>query len=218
MPTISDFLSRLRILLQDPAQVFYTDADLTEAIRQALMEYSRLLPQTRSIIITGYTSRELSINAIAHDPQLIHVIQVWWPYVEGQEPPVNHVNGFRLEWVSGRPYIVIETAPHRIPQSSDQVRIGYQIPHAIQDLDGYVETTLPAHHEHILLAGAAGYAARAASTSRTEPGTQVLLEAYARTALIDFQTKLAEEQASAARNQAVPWTKPWKMDKWHRIY
>lgn len=127
---------------EDPAAYRWTDAVLDRHITRAVAEYSLASPlEQRTTLQTTPNSRDLSVTTLTN---LIDIEAVEWPV--GNFPPARV--GFSL-WQTT---ITLDTV--NAPSGTENVYVYWTKPHAVD-----AGTTVPVAHDHIIAAGAAGYAA-----------------------------------------------------------
>ncbi len=158
MSTLAQLQTRLAARLVDAANTVFATLTLDEALRAALSDYTAAAPLSMETVLTlPGAGREIALNGLSG---LLGVTDVWWPYDTLAEAwPPNRVRGFRLWWDDAQPVLLLASHAGAQPQAGDEVRVWYIRAHTVQNLDGGVLTTLPAHHESALITGAAGYAA-----------------------------------------------------------
>src|SRR6476646_8205183 len=128
---------------EDSSNYRWTDAVLDRHIGRAVNEYSIAAPlEQKSTLTTTAGSRDLSVASLAN---LIDIEAVEWPV--GEFPPR------RVAWSQWQTTITLDTV--NAPSAADSVYVFWTKPHT---LDGST-STLPPHHEDIVAAGAAAYAA-----------------------------------------------------------
>ncbi len=152
MTTIYELIERVRRDLGDTdAQTQrWSDAQLMRHVEHAVREYSRAAPQeVRSTVATVSGSREVSISSLT---PLVRVVRVEFPV--DQFPPVYAAHSV---WGTT---IVLHT--DALP-NGDNCYVYWHQGHAV---DGD-SSSIPEHHEEIVVAGAVSYAAqeRAAAAS-----------------------------------------------------
>jgi hypothetical protein len=215
--TAVEFRTRIAQALMDTGGAIY-DSDLVlEALRQALNEYSGVLPQELETTITLVADgREISLAALSG---LVNVLQVWWPY-DSAAPgwPPNQVKGFRVWWDNGNPVLFLHELAGAEPRQDDELRLWYSANQTIEGLDSATVTTVRPDHESLLVVGAAAYAAMARAedlieTSGTDLYQVGLLGSWAVKQRGIFQAGLAALRGAEAR-QGPSWGAGWSVDKW----
>jgi len=142
MTTLSDIRTTLRMDLGDPDSLHWDDDALDRHIAHALAEVSQSIPRELAVTLaTTPGSRELSLISITG---LIHVEAVEYP--AGLFPPAL------VRFACWHTTLTIHSAS---APDGDNVLVFCTAAHT---LDGS-GSTLPPHLEHVLLAGAAAYAA-----------------------------------------------------------
>ena len=151
--TLTTMTDRIETVLQDSSNLIWATGDITEAIRNALEQYSRHKPDhaitTKTLTAAG---REISITTPAG---LIRVEKVWWDYdsaTPGYPPTWRH---FQV-WPGSILYIDDTSEP----AVGDILRIWYTKEHTLNLLDSATATTFPVEDESFLIHGAASFCAR----------------------------------------------------------
>ncbi len=216
--TLTTLRARVQQFLSDTGATAYTTAAIDEAIRQALAEYSEVLPRQLDTVITVPTAgREIALSALT---DLVAVTDVYWPY-HSHEPevwPPNLVAGFALSWDDGQPLLTLTCKTGSQPQANDELRLWYTTPQHLDGLDDAAGTTILVAHESWLVIGAAGYAevprAGDISATYTETArTQANLEAWGQMRLAQFRSKLAQLAITGAQ-RGQPFGAGWKLDEY----
>ena len=219
MSTLAQIRARVALMLQDTGAAIFTAALIDESITQALDQYNAVNPQGKeTVIVLPGDGREIALDSITG---LTRVIEVWWPYdsdATAETWPPNRVKGWRLWWDDARPVLFLDTTDQSEPQTDDEVRVWYIIPHTIQDLASAAATTLLAEHESLIVLGAAGHAAMSRTVDLVETaGTDLyaigLLGTWGQRKLREFQAELKKIQEGASRSGPA-WGEGWALDKW----
>jgi len=159
MTTIATIRARVRQDLhdEDAAAYRWTDAVLDRHIGRAVNEYSIHAPlEQKTTLTTTAGSRDVSAATLA---SLIDIEAVEWP--TGDFPPN------RVGWSQWQTTITMDIVGE--PQGAENVNVYWTRLHT---LDGS-SSTLPVHHEDVVAAGAAAYAAldwTSFSTNRLNTG------------------------------------------------
>jgi hypothetical protein len=216
---LAAFETRVRGFLSDANATAYSTAQIDEAIRQALAEYSAVYPREVDTFVTlPAAGREIDLSSLL---ELSAILEVWWPFDPTANPdvwPPNRVQGYRLGFDDGNPVLTLTTDLADEPQAGDNVRIWYTTPQHLDDLDGAAGTTYPTMHESTLVTGAAAFAAimRAGdvtSTYAVSPRTQANLESWGYTRLAEFRGHLARYAAQSVVHGPA-FAKGWGLDQW----
>lgn len=220
MSTLAQLAARTAQLLLDTGAAVFPTALLSETINHALDDYSEANPLVRETIISAPAAgREIALSALTG---ITDVIDIWWPYhsTSAEEWPPPRVPGFELWWDDGQPVLVLTQADGDQPQTDDEIRVWYTHGHTIQNLNGEAATTLPPHHESLIVRGAAGYALNARAIDLAEDNTlgTSATPNYSTMAdlwLTEFRQRLTEIRTrSAARRQ--PYPTGYRADKWDK--
>lgn len=219
MSTLAQLEDRVEQTLFDTANAIWPVAAIDEAIRQALHEYSNALPRhMEALIVAPAAGREIALAGIT---DLLAVTDVIWPYDSDsdEEWPHNYLRGWSLQWDDAQPLLVLTEIIGAQPQRDDELRIYYTKLHTIQNLDSAAATTLPAHHESLIVTGAAGYAALSRSVERAEEFNldeklPDRLKAWGLDRIQDFRAKLEKFSAAQRISYGHPFGAGWRTDKW----
>ena len=216
--TVVDLRARVSALLMDAASAIWDDDTIDEGLRQALAEYGKVRPLGVETVVTlPGDSREVALDGLSG---LQDVTGVWWPYdsSQGEAWPPNKVKGFTLWWDDGRPVLFLNVLDGAQPQQDDELRLWYSAAPEVSGLAGSIVTTLPAWHETLIVAGAAGHAAMSrvadlVETARTDTYAVVVLGTFGRAQLKQFRYDLDQLRSGEARSGAA-WGSGWSLDKW----
>jgi hypothetical protein len=191
---------RVQTILADTAAAIWVLADIDEAIRQALHEYSKARPlEAIGTLTVAADTHELSITTLTG---LFDVTRVWCPYTasDPEEPP---------EWVAFEHWkdAKILYFPDEL-DGGDIARIFYTKIQTLNGLDAAGVTTFPDDDETLLAEGAAGFAATSRAVDVAEqvtirPAVAVEIRAWGRTKLGEFRAGLKRvAQAEALRGSS----------------
>lgn len=162
--TLAEIRDRVEITLQDAGNNIWTEADLDEAIQQALGQYSRDNPHHKIGTITVSTAgREHDISTLTG---IVRVEKVWWDYdvsTPGYPPNWRHF----AVWPGAVLYIDDDDAP----EVNDVIRVWYTLDQTINGLDGASATTVPSEDIDYLVLGAAQFAAQERAIELSEQAT-----------------------------------------------
>ncbi|MEA4907167.1 MAG: hypothetical protein VB089_06100 [Anaerolineaceae bacterium] len=215
MTTLAHLNTQVLQLLADPAGIRYPGELVTEAIRQALQEYSTAWPQVK---VAGLTvTQPGQAQSLAGLAGLQAVLRLVYPYTPGEIDPPPWA-AYWYYWADGRPVVQIQGAS---PQAGQQLQVTYAAAHSLQDLDGAPLTTVRPDHLPILATGAAGLAAvmRASGVaesyaSRSSDPSQLLEWGGAQ--LLEFRSRLRELKITARQMPGVLPAAGWTLDRWDR--
>lgn len=198
MSTLTDYRAALRLTLRDGVAAVWNDAQLDEALREALTQYSRSAPDPRSALLTlTAAGRELSLAGLT---DLVEVSEVWLP-AETVGPP--HRRAFRR---LSPTTLLIEDGTE--PQAGGTARVFYLARHSMDGLDGATATSVPATGRVSLVMGAAALAwqARARQLAEAEnvaPATRRWATEQAEAWLVRWRAELAA--VAASQSGVVAW-------------
>ena len=219
MSTLAQIRDRVELMLQDTGNAIFSTTLLDECIKQALDQYNYVNPQGKETVITlPGDGREIALDSITG---LTKVTEVWWPYdstASSETWPPNRVKGWRLWWDDARPVLFLDTVDQSQPQTDEEMRIWYIVPHTIENLASATITSLLAEHESLIVLGAAGHAAMSRAVDLTEvAGTDLyaigLLGTWGQRKLKEFQAELRKLQEQSVRSGPA-WGEGWSLDKW----
>ena len=154
MSTLTELTAQVELELKDTGNARWSDAELTAHIRRAMRAYNRVDPlRLVAVLPTSEGEREYSLAGLSG---LMEVTDLWYPWDEDKPtyPPP------RPQWSmigDGVLYLEVEAPP--AGDGTDDLRLFYTAPHAIQGLDGASATTLDAQGEELVVLGATAYAA-----------------------------------------------------------
>ncbi len=211
MIDLESFKTRLLTALGDPGGARYSAAQMEEAVRQALEEYSRAAPQ---ILETTLTVASAGCNQPVGDAQRMQcVLEVVYPYDENAADPAPY-DPWYVYIKNGARWLLLGGGA--APQAGERILLRYAAAHTLAGLDGAQATSLPEVDEGLLALGAAGQAAviRAAS----------MVQAYGKRNPQDESLQLGKLRLEAFRKQlearqpgdmpARPWSVRWALDGW----
>jgi len=211
MTDIDQLRERVKTLLHDTSGIAWSSAELDEAVRMALAEYSRVSPRVCTAVLdVGSVGREISLAGLAG---IRSVTDVWWPYTTSQDGE-NLLAGYRTIWDGETPSLFLSSYRGRLPHSGEKVKIWYTLAHTITGLDGGTVTSLPVEDESLVVLGACGYAAAGASVDRSEVLQPENLAAISKKLLETFRVTLENYRQRPARSTGQPWCGGWRMDGW----
>ena len=219
MSTLAQIRDRVELMLQDTGNAIYAAALIDECLQQALDQFNYVSPQGKETVLTlPGDGREIALDSITG---LTRVTEVWWPYdsdAADETWPPNRVKGFRLWWDDARPVLFLDIVDQSQPQTDEEVRIWYTIPHTIENLASATITSLLPEHESLIVLGAAGHSAMARAVDLTEtPGTDLyaigLIGTWGQRKLREFNAELKKIQEGSVRFGPA-WGEGWSLDKW----
>lgn len=186
--TLTTLRDRVEVALQDSGNLIWAEADIEEAVRQTIEQYSRVKPDRAIHDLTlAATGREISISGISG---LIRVEKVWCPYVSATPSYPPNWRHFEI-WPGSILYV--DDADE--PQNTEHVRIFYTKEHLLSGLDAAASTTLPVDDESFIINGAAAFAARfraieIAETANVDSQVFTRLQNWANKAMSEFNEGL----------------------------
>ena len=196
MTTIADQRSLLRSELKDTDALNYrwTDADLDQAIQNALADYSLLLPKGATEVLPAVAG-EYAYTPTT--PRLVAVTAVECP--ADLHPPA--FVSFTFDGANVRIF------PHSPPRDGDSLRLWLACYHSIDASS----STVPAHHEALLRLGAQSYAlaawaAHAVNRINVSPWTVKHFQTLAEQKLRQFRRaleRLRDQDAQRAESTVV---------------
>lgn len=130
---------------EDAQNYRWSDNELNRHLQRAIEEYQLAWPREGSYLLNAAAGvREYDLSAAS---ELMWPEKVWWPY-ESDELPPKYV-----------PYRVwggsLRLLGKEAPKAGDQIRVLYARRHTLTT----ESSSIPLEHEHIIVMGAAGYAA-----------------------------------------------------------
>jgi hypothetical protein len=210
----------MEITLVDGTNAIWNTGQLDDALLTALDQYNLVNPQEIETSITlAAAGRDISLTTLTN---LIRVREVWYPWVSTVENwPPNRVRGWRMYRDAGVPKLFLDITEGSQPQSGEKVRIWYDAPQTVDDLNGDA-TTIPIEHESYLVIGACGYAALSRTVDLIEiAGTDLyqvgVLGSWGVRRQKEYANFLKDLQRSLARGGS-SWGAGWALDKWDSGY
>jgi hypothetical protein len=217
MTTLNELKDRILESLGDSNGTRYDAALLDEALRLALEEYSRALPQLQETVFTVTTAG--SSQEISGVKRLLTVIEVLYPF----DP--NDL----IEHLPADPwYAYNKDGSHWLlfgedaPQVGQQFCVRYAAGHTLAGLDGAESTSLPQADESLLAQGAAGHAAIMRSAGmlqafgKRNPQDESL--SLGRLRLESFRKHLDDRKDHGLPGLLTrPWTARWVLDGWDGV-
>jgi hypothetical protein len=208
--TLALYRTRVLEAVGDPASARYSDAILDEALRLALEEYSRAVPQIKEIdlpVLIASSEQEL-IGVV----DLLYILACFYPVTVDSAPEIEsyyHYNRDGDNWLT--------LGSDLVPVVGDVLRVIYGAAHTIDGLDAALVTTPPANDTGLIVQGAAGHAINiygdsiVSSYGKRTPQEDVYAAAVRR--LRDFRSRLKMRRGSGP----VPaWGGRWKLDGWDK--
>lgn len=198
MLTLTDYRAALRLALRDGAAAVWSDAQLDEALRASLAQYSRVAPDPRAALLTlAAAGREISLSGLA---DLMEVAEVWLPAETGCPP-----RGRAFRRLSPTTLLIEDGAE---PQAGEVARVFYLARHGIEGLDGAAATSVPLAQRPSLVIGAAALAwqARARQLAEAEnvaPSTRRWATEQAAAWQADWRAELAA--VAVSQSGPVAW-------------
>lgn len=211
--TLTTLRDRVEQVLADTGNAIWATADLDEAIRQALHEYSRARPLAAVTTLTlSASGREISVSTVTG---LLDVTEVWVPYTAASPEYPPNIRGF-IHWPD---LVIVRVNGDYEPAAGDVVRLFYTKLHTLNALDSASATTFPENDDSVLVTGAAGYAATGRALDLAEKVTidrltSQQVRAWGLSKLQEFRSKLrgiARSRAGSGGNVELP-----PLDKWDR--
>lgn len=197
MATLNDLIARVAADLGDAGHERWSADELAAHLRRALDDYSRTVPRLLADVLPSVAG--VRTYALTTLQDLIAVRDVVYPYDLSSptwpaERPVWHVAA------DGVLELDVEDAPRG--DGTDDLLVRYAAAHTIEGLDGATASTPGARGEELIVLGAAGYAAEAASLSLigavTVGDAAADYGAWARARLQSFRSALRELAAASA--------------------
>jgi hypothetical protein len=159
MSNLSAYRTAVLALLSDASKVVFTDADVDQALRWALSEYSQKHPLIRTYQYGVDTAT--SFHILPADFVTRHIVKV---EIYDSNPDSVVELGFYAyrrdeQWTVNTKFQV---------EAGDVLQISYSDVHTIDNLDAAAGTTVPDADETLLQLGAAGHAALMRALNRIE--------------------------------------------------
>jgi len=219
---LADFTTRILTVLNDPSAGRYLQTMTDEALKRALIEYSKANPlfdnQVISVLAAG---RDFAITA---EPRFQTVYRVIHPYdaTQDYEPQLNSAGrmidqpavreDYYVYFNNGAPYLHL--SGYDIPAVGDSIMVYYTIGQSILNLDAAAVTTVQLEHEPMLVMGAAAHAAQnLANVQGTFPDMSKL-KLWADTQEANYALWCANLSKRSSRLAGPIASAYWKLDKW----
>ncbi len=200
MTDLTDLRTSVLSLLHDSAKLVFSDDEVDQAIRMALLDYSEALPKTCASVLT-LTSDGPEVD-LASLPPFQAVVRLYWPWDAnqpyGRQAP-NRVLGWETYTDGGSARALLSLRSGEIPPAGSQMRLHYTLAHVIGGLNGAQQTSLPATHLDLLGRGAAGYAFLCRAADPGDVLDKDLCERLGTRLLDSYRTMLADLAANAQR-------------------
>jgi hypothetical protein len=209
---LAEMINRICEAVGDPAGARYSDAVVTEGLRLALEEYSRVVPQILETTITVTTAgRDQELNSVG---DCLYILAVLFPVTSLSAPEVESYYAYFRD---GAQRITI-SAPAAVPAVGDEFTVQYGALQTVENLDLATATTIPQADYGLVVQGAAGHAMHTRADSIVESYGQRTkqddaFQAAARR-LADFRRRLKGRKGSEM--PLAPWGSAtgWKLDRW----
>ena len=221
MSALAVFRTRILLMLGDSSSARYSNDEVDEALRQALVLYSKAYPQI--------SSQEITISAAGRDQTLttctnfMNLIDFIYPYDSTAADPLVYAYPFYVFWKAGTPYLHIGGSA--VPAAAEKILANFSAFHEVEDLDSAAATTVREDHESFLVIGAAGTAAinRGAKVFEaygSQSNDNDELVAWGNQRMAAFQNILDDlsRSDSPRPSSGFPGSSPhWDLDKWDRV-
>lgn len=150
--------------LDDPSNTRFTTSQIDEALRAAVVEYSRMVPIERTYILntTGKARMSLPANFAAAAITKAEYEYDSVTYTYKSSVPFRAIFEDERWWIE-----VYQTNGDLIP-NKQVITLTCAMLHQINGLNGATKTSIYPRHEQYLVMGAAGYALLSRATSRIE--------------------------------------------------
>lgn len=158
MTTLTELVSRVAGELRDPGHMVWSADEITQQLRSALRDWSRVAPRRLAAVLpTEAGRREYDLAALAG---LMEVTDVWYPY-DATDPAASPA---RPEWSLPCDGVLrLEGGDAPRGDGADDLRVFYTAAHTIAGLDGAEVTTLDAQGEGLVVLAASAHAAMQAA-------------------------------------------------------
>lgn len=217
MSDLSDLRTNVLSLLRDAEKHVFSDDEIDQAIRMALLDYSEALPKTGAAVLTlACDGPEVNLSGL---PAFRAVVRLYWPWDAslpyGRQEP-NRVLGWETYTSGGSAWALLSVRGGQIPPAGSQMRLHFTYEHTIAGLNGAGQTSLPAAHLELLGRGAAGYAFLCRAADLGDVLDKDLCERLGGRLLDSYRAMLADLAANSQRaGSAILQWRP--MDKFDPI-
>jgi len=200
---LTSYQTAIAAKLDDTSNTRFTTAQIDEALRSALLEYSRLVPVERTYILatTGEARMSLPVDFVAAAITKAEYEPDSTTYTFESSVP------FRAAFEDEGWWVEVYDADGDLIPIDQVISLTYAMLHQVDGLDSAAGTTIYPRHEQYLVMGAAGYALLSRSTSRIEainlnPQVAAEMRQQAGAYLMEFRNGIARE-AKFVRNDPV---------------
>ena len=215
MTTLTELRIQVLTLLQDIGLYVFTNDEIDQALRMALLDYSESSPLIKSSILdVDIAGNEVDLSTL---PNIRNIERVYYPWdttvgIDEQDP--NTILRWELinDAGSAKAFVVSTQSI----EADTCIRVHYTAPHTIGGLLTATDTTIPVYHYDLIVRGAAGYALASGAADRTELLDKNLMLKLSNLYLVQF-TMMCNDLA-AARFRAGAVMKWAHMDKHDRVY
>ena len=206
---LSEALDEMEKALMDTGNAYWSTAQLTRALRQALHLFNSYSPRRAVADVTLTAgSREATLSLAG----LMAVVNVWYPYTSTDPEYPPNVASWRMLTDT---VLYLDAAD--LPETGDKARVFYLAQHTIQNLDSATGTTLSAVQEEIVLALAAGHAceqraADAIGEINVSDWTPIHWMNEGQRRIANALAQLGALDRQGQRGDSYP--RSWPLDKW----
>lgn len=159
--SLTTLIGKVQNLLGDSGASYFTTAICTAAIRQALLEFNRVVPQFAAITIVGVND-QYEYELSDEDADALDIIDVLKQGENNDELDIS---------LTFDKYIEDERVFFRLRSpvtTSDTLIVRYTLNHTINGLDSEVESTIREDHDQVIVDGGAYHALMTRASSRVE--------------------------------------------------
>ena len=209
--SLTTLITKVQNILGDSSGTYFTTAIITAAVRQALTEFNKRVPQFLAVTITGVND-QYEYELSDEDANAIKILDVLRQGDNADELDIS---------ITYDDYIEDERVFFRLRQpetTSETLIVRYTADHTINGLDSQIESTILARHDQIIVDGAAAWSiwTRAVARVETINLSQDQSDNYRELATRLYSTFQAGLDRAARRSAAVgePDTRAWN-DQYH---
>ena len=156
---LSEFLTQILAIENDPSKGVFSDAQNTAALRSALARYDTIRPYRSSSLFDGNGTTLITLTGLT----AMNIRKVWWL----QDDDADNIElPFYAYQQAGTWYL--DTKEIAVPTGTNNIMLVTEIVHSIDDLDAAASTTIPSGDQYLLCQAAAGYAMLSMAVSNIE--------------------------------------------------
>ena len=159
MSAIAAYRTAVLLLLSDATNIIFSNTEVDQAIRWAMMEYSFKRPLLRTYQFSVISSTRIHNLPVDFVTKQVTKVELWNAIEDQIKELTYYAYILDEQWIIETKYPV---------QAGEVLQITYSTIHQIDGLDAAAGTTIPLADEAMLEIGAAGRSAQMRAMSRVE--------------------------------------------------